>query len=184
MEGAGGMIRALAGILALVLVGFPLLIAPSELTGSVGMIAGALCAGGIGALSLPLLAAGAGVSLVGYTLALWPSGEPPHPLGAVALGVVLSLLFQVVGFAARFRGTAVDPHVLPGQVRYWVASGIGAAAVEILLSIAAGGIAPRLALPAYPAAVPLGALAAFLGAVRALTHAPDRLGPASGEERQ
>ena len=32
MEGSGGMIRALAGILALVLVGFPLLIAPSELS--------------------------------------------------------------------------------------------------------------------------------------------------------
>jgi hypothetical protein len=177
------MRRALAGILALVLVGYPLWIAPSELTGFVGVIAVALCAGGIGALSLPLLAAGAGVTLVGYTLALWPSGEPPHPLSAVALGVVLSLLVQVVGFAARLRGAAVDPHVLPGQVRCWVASGIGAAAVGILLSITADDLALRLALPAYPAAVPLGTLAAFLGTVRVLTHAPDRLGPASGEER-
>lgn len=177
------MIRALAGLLALVLVGFPLLIAPSELTGALGVIAGALCAAGIGALSIPLLAAGAALSLVGYALVLWPSAGPPDPLGAVVLGVVLSLLFQVVGFAARFRGAAVDSHVLPSQVRYWVSSGVGAAVVGILLSISAGGIALRLPLPAYPAAVALGALAAFLGAVRVLMDAPHRRQPASTEEQ-
>lgn len=177
------MIRALAGLLALALVGFPILIAPSELTGTLGVIAGALCAAGIGALSIPLLAAGAGLSLVGYALALWPSAGSLHPLGAVVLGVVLSLLLQVVGFATRFRGAAVDSHVLPGQVRYWVSSGVGAAVVGILLSISAGGIALRLPLPAYPAAVALGALAVFLGVIRLLMRAPDRMGPVSGEER-
>jgi len=166
------MMRALAGLLALVVVGFPLLIAPSELTGALGVIAGALCAGGIGALSIPLLAAGAALSLVGYALALWPSGGSLDPLGAVAFGVVLSLLFQAVGFAAHFRGAAMDPHVLPGQVRYWVSSGVGAAMVGILLSIATGGIALRLPLPVYPAAVALGALAAFVGVVMALMRAP------------
>jgi hypothetical protein len=177
------MMRALAGLLALVLVGFPLLIAPSELTGALGVIAGMLCAAGIGALSIPLLAAGAALSLVGYALALWPSAGSPDPLGAVVLGVVLSLLFQVVGFAARFPGAAVDSHVLPGQVRYWVASGVGAAAVGILLSISARGIALRLPLPAYPAAVAFGAVAVFLGVIRLLMRAPDRIGPVSGEER-
>ena len=178
------MMRAFAGLLALVIVGFPLLIAPSELTGALGVIAGTLCAVGISALSIPLLAAGAGVSLVGYALAPWPSGGSLHPLGAVALGVVLSLLFQVVGFAAHFRGAAMDPHVLPGQVRYWVSSGVGAAVVGILLSISAGGVGLRLPPPAYPAAVALGAVAAFLGVVRVLMRAPDRMGPASGEERR
>ena len=101
---------------------------------------------------------------------------------AVALGVVLSLLFQVVGFAARFRGAAVDSHVLPGQVRYWVGSGLGAAVVGILLSISAGGIALRLPLPAYPAAVALGALAAFLAVVRALICKPDRMRQTSMDE--
>jgi len=177
------MIRALAGLLALVIVGFPILIAPSELTGALAVIAGTLCVAGIAALSIPLLATGAGVSLVGYALALWPLGGSLRPLGALVLGVALSLLFQVVGFAARFRGAAVDSHALPGQVRYWVSSGAGAAVVGILLSMGAGGIALRLPLPAYPVAVALGALAAFLGAVRALMHAPERMGPASGEER-
>lgn len=167
------MIRALAGLLALVLVGFPLLVAPSELTGAPAVIAGTLCAAGIAALSIPLLAAGAALSLVGYALALWSSPGPPDPLGALALGVVLSLLFQVVGFVAHFRGAAVDSHVLPGQVRYWVGSGVGAAVVGILLSISAGGIALRLPLPAYPAAAALGALAAFVGAVLAHLRGQD-----------
>jgi hypothetical protein len=173
----------LAGLLALVLAGLPLLIAPSALTGALGVITGALCAGGIGALSIPLLAAGAALSVVGYALALWSSAGSPDSLRAVAFGVVLSLLFQVVGFAARFRGAAVDSHVLPGQVRYWVGSGVAAAVVGILLSISAGGIALRLPLPAYPAAVALGALAAFLGAVRVLVDAPHRRQLASTEEQ-
>ncbi|MFI5341353.1 MAG: hypothetical protein ACHQ7N_16130 [Candidatus Methylomirabilales bacterium] len=177
------MMRALAGLLALVIVGFPILVAPSKLTGALAVIAGTLCSAGIAALSIPLLATGAGLSLVGYALALWPTAGSPDPLGALVLGVALSLLFQVVGFAARFRGAAVDSHVFPGQVRYWVSSGVGAAVAGILLSMGAGGIALRLPLPAYPAAVALGALAAFLGAVWALTHAPERMGPASGEER-
>ena len=177
------MLRTLAGLLALVLVGFPLLIAPSELTGALGVIAGTLCAAGIGALSIPLLAAGAALSLVGYTLALWPSGASLHPLGAVALGLVLSLLFQVVGFAAHFRAAAMDSDILAGQARYWVGSGVGAAVVGILLTIGAGGIALRLPLPAYPAAIALGALAVFLGAVRVLMDAPHRRQPASTEEQ-
>ena len=177
------MMPALAGLLALILVGFPLLIAPSELTGMVAFIAAALCAAGIGTLSIPLVAGGAAVSLVGYALALWSSAGSPDPLGAVALGVVLSLLFQVVGFAARFRGAAMDIHVLPGQVRYWVGSGAGAAMVGALLAISAGGIGLRLPRPAYPAAVVLGALAAFIGVVRSLTHAPDRVWPAAREEQ-
>ena len=177
------MIRAVAGILALVLVGFPLLMAPSELTGTLGVIAGGLCAGGIAVLSVPLLAAGAGVSLVAYTLALWPAEGSLHPLGAVALGVVLSLLFQVVGFAKRFGGVTMDSPVFPGQVRYWLGSAMGAAVVGIVLSISAGGIALRLPLPAYPAAAAFGALAVFLGAVRALRHAPDHVESASGEQR-
>jgi len=178
------MMRAFAGLLALVLIGLPILIAPSELTGALGVIAGMLCAAGIGALSVPLLAAGAALSLVVYALVLWPSVGPPAPLGAVALGVVLSLLFQVVGFAAHFRGAAVDSHVPPGQVRYWVGNGIGTAVVGILLSISASGIALRLPLPAYPAVVALGALAVFLGVVQALIRAPKGVRPTSREDQR
>jgi hypothetical protein len=177
------MIRVLAGLLALVVVGLPLMIAPSELTGGLAVIAGTLCAAGIAALSTRLLAAGAAVSLVGYALALLSMADSPDPLGAVVLGVVLSLLLQVVGFAATLRGAAVDPRVLPGQVRYWVSSGVGAAAAGILLGISAGDIALRLPLPAYPAAVALGALAVYLGAVRAMMRGLDRPGSGQADER-
>jgi len=178
------MMRALAGLLALVLVGFPLLIAPSEATGTLSVIAGVFYAVGIGALSVPLLAAGAALSLVVYTLVLWPLAGPPAALGAVALGVVISLLFQVVAFAAHFRGAAMDSHVHPGQVRYWVSSGIGAAIVGMLLSVSASGIALRLPLPAYPAVIALGALAVFLGVVQALIRAQERVGPTSRGDRR
>lgn len=77
----------------------------------------------------------------------------------------------------------MDSHVVPGQVRYWVGGAVGAALVGILLAISAGGIALRLPLPAYPVAVALGALIAFLGVVRGLALVADRRAPASREER-
>jgi len=178
------MMRALAGLLALVLVGFPLLIAPSEATGTLSVIGGMLCAVGIGVLSVPLVAAGAAVSLVVYTLVLWPLTGPAVSLSAVALGVVISLLFQVVGFAAHFHGAAMDSRVHPGQVRYWVGNGIGTAVVGVLLSVSASGIALRLPMPAYPAVVALGALAVFLGLVQALIRAPEHVGPTSRQDRR
>ncbi len=167
------MIRTLAGLLVLVLVGIPLLAAPSTLVGAFGLAAAALCAGGIFRLSIPLLTAGASLILIEYALALWMSAGSPDLVGAVGVGVTLALLFQIVGFAARFRGVAVDARVLWAQTRSWVGTGAASAAVAILLAVGAGSIALRLPLPAYPAAAGLGALAAFLGAVRALLRRSD-----------
>ncbi len=167
------MIRALAGLLVVVLVGIPLLAAPSTLVGAFGLAAGALCAGGIFRLSIPLLTAGASLSLIEYALALWMSAGSPDFVGAVGVGVTVALLFQIVGFAARFQGVVVDARVLWAQARSWVGTGAASAAVAILLAVGAGSIALRLPIPAYPAAAGLGALAAFLGAVRALLRRSD-----------
>jgi hypothetical protein len=166
------MIRALAGLLVVVLVGIPLLAAPSTLVGAFGLAAGALCAGGIFRLSIPLLTAGASLSLIEYALALWMSAGSPDFVGAVGVGVTVALLFQIVGFAARFQGVVVDARVLWAQARSWVGTGAASAAVAILLAVGAGSIALRLPFPAYPAVAALGVLAAFLGVVRMLIYTP------------
>jgi len=178
------MIRALAGLLVIVLVGIPLLTAPSTLVGALGLAAAALCAGGIFRLSIPLLTAGASVSLIEYALVLWmPEGSPDF-VGAIGIGVTLALLFQIVGFAARFEGAAIDVRALWAQARFWTGIGAASAAAAFLLAVGARSVALRLPLPAYPAVAGLGALAVFLGAVRALMRPPERVELTSREERE
>jgi hypothetical protein len=178
------MIRALAGLLVIVLVGIPLLTAPSTLVGGLGLAAVVLCAGGILRLSIPLLTAGASLSLIEYAVALWVSAGSPDFVGAIGIGVTLALLVQIVGFAARFEGAVVDVRALWAQARSWAGTGAASAAAVFLLAVGAGSIALRLPLPAYPAAAGLGALAVFLGAVRALMRPPERVELTSREERE
>lgn len=164
------MSRYLAGVLVLALTGIPLLNAPSGVIAVLGVSAAALCAAGILRPSIPLLAAGASLSLGVYALALWLSAGPPDVGGAVGFGVILATLFQVVEFAARFRGATVDPRVIRGQVRYWTGTGLLGAGAAILMAIGAGGVPVRLPPAAYPVAGTLGALAVFLAAMRLVLH--------------
>lgn len=170
------MIRYLAGVLVLALTGIPLLTGPSGVIAALGVSAAALCAAGILRPSVPLLTAGASLSLAEYALALWLSAGPLDVAGAVGFGVILATLFQVVEFAARFRGATVDPRVLRGQIRYWTGTGLLGAGAAMLMAIGAGGVPLRLPPAAYPVAGALGALAVFVGVVRALTQVPVQSG--------
>jgi hypothetical protein len=179
------MIRYLGGLLVVVLVGIPLLRAPSELVGALGAIAGMLCAGGLITLSIPLLTAGASVALAEYALALvWIASAPLDFVGAIGLGVALWLLFEVTAFAQRVRGVAVAPEVFREQARSWIATGVAIALLSGVVTIATSVVGLRLPASVYPAAVALGALGVFVGVVRALLRASSRPAPAStGEKR-
>lgn len=174
------MIRVLAGVLTLVLVGIPLLTAPSAAVGGLGAAAGLLCGGAVIRLSIPLLAAGAAVGLIEYALALLISGGPPDFISAIVLGVALSLLFQLIEFAGRFREVEMDIEVLRSQVRFWVGAAGGTAAGGIILVLGANGIVLRLPLPAYPAVAALAALGAFVAFVQAVIGAV----PGGGERER
>lgn len=174
------MIRVTAGLLALFVVGFPLLRAPGSVTELLGLIAATLCAGGILSLSIPLLAAGAALAVVEYAFASLAAGGPPDVLGALAFGAALSLLVQTVGFAARFRGASVGPRVIRAQVRTW--AGTGAAGIGIGLALAGGAGAVWLRLPsaAFPVVAALGLVVAFVGVVGALRRWSESPGETAG----
>jgi hypothetical protein len=170
------MIRVLAGALTLVLVGVPLLTASSAAVGGLGAAAGLLCGGAVIQLSTPLLAAGAALGLIEYALALLISGGSPDFVGAIVLGVTLSLLFHLTEFAGRFREVEVDVEVLRGQVRFWIGAAAGTAVGGIILVLGANGIAFRLPLSAYPAVSALAAAAAFVALVQTALGAVPRGG--------
>jgi hypothetical protein len=177
------MIRYLGGFLVFVLVGIPLLRAPSELVGGVGALAGVLCGVGVVTQSISFLAAGASLALAEYALALWMTAAPPDVVGAIGLGVTLWLLLELTSFAVRVHGLAVAPVVFREQVRSWIATGVAISVLGGVLAMGTRLVDLDLPGPARPAVVALGALAAFVGVVRALLSASSRPVPASvGED--
>jgi len=177
-------VRWLAGVLALALVGLPVVNAPVPVVAAMGAAAGLLCLAGIVRLSLRLLTAGAAGAVIQYALGLWISSAPPDFFTALVLGVVLGLLLDVVGLAARFHGVAVGRLVLQRQVRDWVGSAAIAGAAGLVLAIGSGRVALGLPAWAYALAGGIGALAAFGGAVRVLVgaHARPQEGAAHATE--
>jgi len=162
--------RPVAGFLVAALAALPLLAAPIWPIVAVGGVAAMLGGIAVVRLSTRLLTTAAAVVLVQYALALWVASGPPDFLPAIAIGVVLPLLLDVVGFAARFRGVAVSPRVVREQSRYWVGWAAGTALVGAGVAVVAGPLPGWLA----PAGVGVGALAAAVGTFRLLTSVKRR----------
>jgi len=112
--------RHLAAILGFVLVSLPLVVTPSWVVVLPAAVAALLMAAGIAALSVRLVAAGVWASLIEYALALAIGTRSLHRLGAMTMGVALMLILEVVDFARRFRGAAVNAAMIANQIRYWV----------------------------------------------------------------
>jgi hypothetical protein len=164
------VIRWLAALQVLVLVGLPVLVLPGRLIGGLGVVAAALCVGGVLGRSVPFVTAGAVLALVQYALALWLSAAPVSLLMSAAIGIALFLLLDIVDFLGRIHGVAVDPAVTRGQIRYWI--GIGGVGVAAIVAVVLGATAVPLALPAVgaPALAMAGAVGTFVGVVRVLMH--------------
>src|SRR6266511_1044087 len=153
-----------SALLVIVLVGYPLLIAPTKAVLVIGVAAMVLCALGIAVLSTSVVVAGGVLALGEYALALWLSTGPPRLTGAVLFGVSLVLLLETVEFARRVRHAAMGPGVVASQIRYWAvfAALAGTAAFLVI------GIATAASLIARNAAVPASAANTATGAAVAL----------------
>jgi hypothetical protein len=160
--------RRLATALALVVVSYPLLIAHSTAVVVTGVAALVVCVLGI-LVATHVLVGGMVLALVEYTLALWISGGPPRPAGAVCLGVVLLLLLETADFGRRAHGAAIGPGVVPAQIRSWVLFGSLAGMIALLASAAANAASLAVRLPWAPAVAAAGAAVALVGVALALS---------------
>jgi len=167
--------RRLAALLALVLVGAPLLIAPSTAVAALGTAAMLLCGLGI-VVATPVLVAGIVLALGEYTLALWLAGGPPNLGSAALLGIVLVVLLETADFGRRAHRAAIGPGLLLAQLRAWTVfagvTGTGALAVSAAASVASATIR----LPWAPAIAAVGAAVTLVGVALALSgrQAPPR----------
>ena len=168
------MIALLGGVLTVVLVGIPVLSAPSDQVVALGVLAAVLCVCSVVLRSIPWFTAGAIVALVQYALALFIAARPPDLIGATAFGVTLALLLQIVGFRERFRPATTAPEVLWEHARFWITAGLATAALCGLIGVAALLAVFPARLPVYPAVAAFGVLVAFLGLVRGILR-PERL---------
>lgn len=161
------MIRTLGGLLALFAVGYPLGLMPTSATALLSLLAGTLCAVGIVGIIPSLVALGAGIAMLEYTLALFAYGSLDLA-GALAFGVALSLLVQTVNFEARFRGALVERQVVREHLRSWMGTGAAAVILGVVLAVVGDGGMIGLPPSAVPVAAALGAVLAFAGVAGAV----------------
>ena len=160
--------RRFASVLALVLVSYPLLIAPSPAVVALGAAALIVCILGI-LVATHVLAAGVVLALAEYTLALWIGGGPPRLAGGVVLGVVLLLLVETADFGRRAHGAVIGPGVVLAQLRAWALFGSLAGGVAVLASAVASVASAAVRLPWAPAVAAAGAAVALVGVALALS---------------
>ena len=160
--------RRLAAVLALVLVGYPLLIASSIAIVALGGAAMILCGLGI-LIATPVLVGGMVLALGEYTLALWITGGSPRLAGAVFLGVVMVLLLETADFGRRAHRAVIGPGVVLAQIRSWASLGALAGMVVLVASAAASVASTAVRLPWAPAVAAAGAAVALVGVALALS---------------
>jgi len=167
------MMRLVAAVLVLVVAGFPLAVYAAAPVTWLSLGALAVAATGVALLSVPLVTAGATLALVAEAAALLIARTPVDPVGAIVLGVALTLLLSVVHFAARVDGAWLGPSLVAVQVRQWlIVSGLGVIAAAALAAVAGAlaGAFRGVGLPAVIAAAALGAALTLAGVVALLTR--------------
>jgi hypothetical protein len=158
----------LAVVLALVLVGYPLLVAATPAVLALGAAALLMCILGI-LVATPVLVGGMVLALAEYALALWLASGPPRLVGAALLGVVLVLLLETTDFARRARRAVIGPGVLLAQMRSWVVLGALTGIAALAAGAAASAASGAVRLPWATAVAAAGAAIALVGVALALS---------------
>lgn len=158
-------------LLAAVLIGIPLSVAPTGTTVALGGMAGLLALLGVYSRSASVLTAAVVCGLVQELVALLQAGQPPALGSALLLGIVAYLLLDVGAFAARFHGVAVDTRVWRMQAIYWggtaVLFGLTGLAVALLAAASAQRFVGPLLLHGLTVVAAVLIVAAVCGAIRA-----------------
>jgi hypothetical protein len=158
-------------VLAVAVLGYPLLITPARSVLVIGLGALALFALGLVVRSGALVTAGGVLALGQYAFALWLGAGSPRLAGAVIFGVALVLLLETADFSRRVRGATLGPGLVASQVRYWVGFAALASAVALLAAVLATAASAVVRLPWAPAFAAGGAAAALVAVTVALRRA-------------
>ena len=122
----------LSGIAAVLLIaGVPCLVLPERLVLCAGVVAAAVCAGGLLLPSLGLATAGAVLAVLVFSVALLVASAANAVMAAMLMGIAVLVLLDATHFHQRFSGSAI----MPGVVR----AHTGPLGATILVSVLAVG---------------------------------------------
>ena len=129
------MVR-LSGIAAVLLIaGVPCLVLPERHVLGAGVVAAAICAGGLLLPSLGLAIAGAVLAVLVFSVALLVASAANAVMAAMLMGITVLVLLDASHFHQRFSRSAI----MPGVVR----AHLGQLGATILVSVLAVGCWPR-----------------------------------------
>ena len=126
------MVR-LSGIIALLLIAcVPCLVLPERHVLGAGVVAAAVCAGGLLLPSLGLATAGAVLAVLVFAVALLAASAANTVMAAMLLGVALLVLLDATHFQQRFGQSAISPGVVRAH--------LGQLGATVMLSVLAVGV--------------------------------------------
>lgn len=125
------MVR-LSGITALLLIaGVPCLVLPERHVLGAGVVAAAICAGGLLMPSLGLATAGAVLAVLVFSVALLVASAANAVMAAMLMGVAILVLLDATHFHQRFSRSAITPGVVRAH--------LGQLGATVLVSVLAAG---------------------------------------------
>jgi len=164
------MVR-LSGLVALPLIaGSPCLVLPERHVLAAGVVAAAICAGGLLLPSLGLATAGAVLAVLVFSVALLVAPATNAVIAATLMGIAVLVLLDATHFQQRFGRSAIMPGVMRAH--------LGQLGATILLSVLTVGVlamvsdAFSLGLGAAlrPAVAAAGGILVVLAILRATTR--------------
>src|SRR5262249_1152579 len=130
-----------------VMAAVPLLTSVSAPVYGIELLAILFCVFGVIRYSLGALSAGAGLAIIGYTIALWSSAGGVAVMGGRAFGLALIFLLDLGEFAHRFRGAAIASSVVRAQTVYCVGRAALIVGAIMLLALFASAMAALIPGP-------------------------------------
>lgn len=123
----------LSGIAAVLLIaGVPCLVLPERHVLGAGVVAAAICAGGLLLPSLGLATAGAVLAVLVFSVALLVASAANAVMAAMLMGIAVLVLLDATYFHQRFNRSVITPGVVRAH--------LGQLGATILISVLAVGV--------------------------------------------
>jgi len=164
------MVR-LSGLAALLLIaGTPWLVMPERHVLGSGVVAAAICAGGLLLPSLGLATAGAVLAVLVFSVALLAASAPNSVMAAMLMGIAVLMLLDATHFQQRFSRSAITTGVMRAHLGQLGAAILVSVLAVVVLAVMSDAFWLGLDAALRPAVAAAGGILVVLAILRATTR--------------
>ena len=161
----------LSGIAAVLLIaGVPCLVLPDRLVLCAGVVAAAVCAGGLLLPSLGLATAGAVLAVLVFSVALLVASAANAVMAAMLMGIAVLVLLDATHFQQRFSRSAITSGVVRAHLGQLGATVLVSALAVGVLAVVSDVFWLGLYAALRPAVAAVGGILVVLAILRATTR--------------